>query len=71
VMGDMEVLEEDSFTWVSDATGHTRWLNHVGCPSSLMARLKNVHINHSVIGSDHRSLCFALGNAMVSLSALV
>lgn len=69
VTSDVEVLEEES-TRVSNATGRTRWLDHVVCPITLMGNITNVHVNHCVIGSDHSPLCFTLGNAMVSLSVL-
>ena len=63
VVGDVNVLPDDTYTWVSDASGHTRWLDHVICPVSLLPRLQNLHIDHDLIGSDHRALCLSLATA--------
>nr|XP_027209908.1 uncharacterized protein LOC113803337 [Penaeus vannamei] len=54
-VGDMVTLPSDTYTWVSDVTGHTRWLDHVVCPASLLPRL-SMHVRHDVISSDHRPL---------------
>ena len=53
VISDLHKLPEDTYTWVSDATGHTRWLDHLLCPASLLPNLRNMFINHNIIGSDH------------------
>ena len=42
-IGDVDVLPDDTYTWVSDATGHTRWLDHLVCRVS--------------VSPDNRCLC--------------
>ena len=56
VVGDMQLLPGDTYTWVSDATGHTRWLDHIVCPAAWLPRLQHLHVDHDLIGSDHRAL---------------
>lgn len=55
VVGGMVTLPIDTYTWISDATGHTEWLDHVMCPASLLPRL-DMHARHDVFGSDHYTL---------------
>ena len=54
------MLPEDTYTWVSDASGRTRWLDHVVCPSSFLPHIQHLHVNHDLIGSDHRALCLTV-----------
>ena len=43
---------------MSDATGHTRWLDHVVCPRSLKSSISHFRILYTEIGSDHKPLGF-------------
>ena len=60
VVGDVRMLPGDTYTWVSDATGHTRWLDHVVCPEALLPHLLHMHVNYTTIASDHRALNFEI-----------
>ena len=57
---DVELMPHDTYTWISDATGHTRWLDHVVCPPRLLSYIRDMRVLHSVIGSDHRPISFSL-----------
>ena len=65
IVGDINSLPNDTYTWISDASGHTRWLDHLLCPVSLMPRLVNMYIDHNIVGSDHRPLCVTIANTTV------
>ena len=65
-IADMSFLPQDSHTWISDSTGHTRWLDHILCPNSLLNCLNNFKIHYNEIGSDHKPLSF---NFSLSLSS--
>ena len=58
-IGDVALMPPDTYTWVSDATGHTRWLDHLVCPPALLNHIRNLKVLHPIIGSDHRPLTFS------------
>lgn len=60
VVCDECVLPEDTYTWVSDATGHTRWLDHCVCAASFTPRVANMHVKYDLVGSDHHALCMVV-----------
>lgn len=51
VVGDMVTLSGDNYTWVSDAEGHTKWLDRVAC-----AARNDVYVRRVAIDSDPRAL---------------
>ena len=57
---DINSLPIDTHTWVSDATGHTRWLDHVVCPKTLVGSVSSFKVLYEEIGSDHKPLGFKL-----------
>lgn len=59
-IGDVAQMPSDTYTWISDATGHTRWLDHLVCPPGFLAYISNLRVLHSIIGSDHRPLSFSV-----------
>ena len=60
ILADYDALLSDTFTWISDSTGNTRWLDHVICPQALIASLKSFYVLHEQMGSDHKPLGFKL-----------
>lgn len=59
-IADVAALPTDTHTWISDATGHARWLDHVVCPSAISRSLRYFKVHYEEIGSDHRPLKFTL-----------
>ena len=59
-VGDVCTLPGDTYTWVSDVTGRTRWLDHVVCPSSLLPQFSAIYVNDHLTGSDHFALCISM-----------
>ena len=59
-VGDLRGLPGDTYTWVNDATGLVRWLDHVICPESFYPSLQQFHITHDLIESDHHALCLTV-----------
>lgn len=57
-------LSSDTFTYVSEANGARRWLDHCIVTNSAMQTVDNVHVKYDVLWSDHYPLIMQcnLGN---------
>ena len=56
VCHDKEILQNDSFTFISYGNGYTKWLDHVVGRNSTNFKVSNAHILYDMIGSDHLPL---------------
>jgi len=57
---DLNLLEGDSFTYVSDCHSSTSWIDHVIVSDGLAGEISQMSVLYDVIGSDHRPISFNL-----------
>jgi len=50
---DLNLLDDDSFTYVSDCHNSTSWIDHVIVNDGLASEISRMSVLYDVIGSDH------------------
>ena len=71
-ISDVDILKEESnsFTYVSDATGNTRWLDHVVTSSNMHRYINDIQILYNFILSDHRPVIVEFNFALDSIFSI-
>lgn len=69
---DIEILglESDTFSFISEANGAKRWLDHVLTTESEARSVVNVHVKYDVTWSDHFPLCVVCNLGVISSGLL-
>jgi len=57
---DLNLLDDDSFTYVSDCHSSTSWIDHVIVNDGLASEISRMSVLYDVIGSDHSPISFNL-----------
>ena len=57
-LADLRLLEQNSFTYVSDCHNTVSWIDHIIINDALFEILHDVYIDYGIISSDHRPLLF-------------
>ena len=55
-MADLTLLNDNTFTYISDAWGTTSWIDHCVCSAEMMNIISNIEVNYGFVLSDHRPL---------------
>ena len=68
ILSDVKILGENSstYTYVSDMSSMTRWLDHIICSQNVYKMIKSIRILHEFILSDHRPIDIVLSIEMHS-----
>ena len=57
---DLNLLDDDSFTYVSDCHSSTSWIDHVIVNDGLASEISRMSVLYDVIGSDHSPISINL-----------
>lgn len=60
MLADQQLLNADSFTYVSDCHNTTSWIDHILVNRGLIQAVTKAHVQYNVVSSDHRPLVFQL-----------